>query len=112
MNWKINQLKITELYCVNKDNPLMHCNGKCYLSLQLKKIESDYKQSKEPFYPKNLKSTEFILFIEKVESNTFVTHDFAPQHFKGGFYEENRSETFIQSCFHPPCCTSHYFLTA
>lgn len=38
---------ITEKLCINKNNPNLHCNGKCYLSKQLKKAEeNEKKQSK------------------------------------------------------------------
>ncbi len=50
------QKEIIQKYCINKNNPLMKCNGKCYLSLQLKKIESDYHKEKDkpaPFQPKD-----------------------------------------------------------
>ena len=30
-----NQKEITEKYCVNKDKPQLHCNGKCHLKAQL-----------------------------------------------------------------------------
>ena len=46
--WKINQIAITENYCVNKDKPKMHCNGKCYLTKQLEKVE-ETKQEKSKF---------------------------------------------------------------
>lgn len=39
LDWKINQEEITEKYCVNKDKPMMNCNGKCYLSKQLENLE-------------------------------------------------------------------------
>ena len=29
LNWKVNQDIITEKYCVNKDKPMMNCDGKC-----------------------------------------------------------------------------------
>lgn len=66
INWKINQERITELYCVNRDNPIMHCEGKCYLSLQLKKIEQDYQKSKLPFNPKGSKQAYPLLFVENI----------------------------------------------
>lgn len=64
ISWKINRARITELYCVNKDNPMMHCEGKCYLSLQLKKIAQDYQKSKLPFSPKGAKQAHLLLFVE------------------------------------------------
>lgn len=42
----INKKMIAEQLCVNKANPNLHCQGKCYLSKQLKKAEQqEQKQS-------------------------------------------------------------------
>lgn len=90
----------------------MHCNGKCYLSLQLKKIESDYEQSKAPFNPKNLKSTEILLFVENLSSNSFDIHLYDEEAFKGGIYQENSDQSYIRLCFRPPNCSSIYTLAA
>jgi hypothetical protein len=35
LDFKINQELITELFCINKEEPLVMCSGKCYLSKQL-----------------------------------------------------------------------------
>lgn len=102
IDWKINQARITELYCINKDNPLMHCNGQCYLSKQLKKIESDYQESKTPFNPKNLKATEFLLFLELPATSDLSTGALLPASFQGGFYSFQSGTDFSGSVFHPP----------
>ena len=35
------QEKIIDEYCINKERPEMQCNGKCYLSKQLKETEQE-----------------------------------------------------------------------
>jgi hypothetical protein len=37
IEYEINKKYIAEVLCENKDKPMMHCNGKCYLKKQLKK---------------------------------------------------------------------------
>lgn len=37
IGYQINKAYIAETLCVNRDKPQMHCDGKCYLSKQLKK---------------------------------------------------------------------------
>ena len=32
-------------YCVNKNKPLLHCNGKCFLMKKLRQLESKEKQN-------------------------------------------------------------------
>ncbi|MFW5757935.1 MAG: hypothetical protein ACOCYO_04560 [Bacteroidota bacterium] len=39
IDFKINQDFIAEEHCINKDKPISDCNGKCYLSEQLKKAQ-------------------------------------------------------------------------
>ena len=112
IDWKVNHARITKLYCVNKNNPMMNCNGKCYLSLQLKKIESDYEQSKAPFNPKNLKATELLLFVENFISKPLEIYRFTTQISKGGIYQESTNQLYLSSCFHPPNCFSISTLTA
>ncbi|MNJ86572.1 hypothetical protein D3C87_40750 [compost metagenome] len=112
IDWKINQIRITELYCVNKDNPMMHCNGKCYLSKQLKKIEADYEESKAPFNPKNMKAVEFLLFVEKLTPAAFEFAGADQSAFMGGIYIEPAKYHFSNSIFHPPISFPVNTLTA
>jgi hypothetical protein len=37
--YQLDQKRIEQEKCVNKDRPAMKCNGKCYLAKQLKKLE-------------------------------------------------------------------------
>lgn len=37
--YHLNKAYITQKLCENKSNPKLHCNGHCYLSKQLKKVE-------------------------------------------------------------------------
>lgn len=45
MNYQLNKARITELYCVNKARPQLHCNGKCHLAKQLRKADNDNKKA-------------------------------------------------------------------
>ena len=45
IDYKINMNYIIMRYCVNKNNPAAHCNGKCHLMKQLK---NDDNQQKTP----------------------------------------------------------------
>ena len=40
MHFKLNQKAITEQFCINKNKPELHCNGKCYLSKELQETEN------------------------------------------------------------------------
>lgn len=43
--YSINKQVIAEKLCVNKANPKLHCEGKCYLGKQLQKAEEGEKKS-------------------------------------------------------------------
>ena len=40
MHFKLNQKAITEQFCINKNKPELHCNGKCYLNKELQETEN------------------------------------------------------------------------
>lgn len=46
--FKIEQKEIIDKYCVNKNKPAMHCNGKCHLNKQLEKVEEQRSEQKSP----------------------------------------------------------------
>jgi len=41
----LNRVYIAKVFCVNKEKPKMHCNGKCYLTRQLKAQEKQDQQA-------------------------------------------------------------------
>ena len=47
VDYQLNKARITELYCVNKARPMLHCNGKCHLAQQLRKAEGGDKKAPE-----------------------------------------------------------------
>jgi hypothetical protein len=44
VHYELNIQNITKTFCVNKDKPKMHCNGKCHLAKKLKEINQDDTQ--------------------------------------------------------------------
>ncbi|MBH8567399.1 hypothetical protein KB206_00775 [Microvirga sp. STS02] len=47
VDYQLNKARITQLYCVNKAKPMLHCNGKCHLAQQLRKAEGGDKKAPE-----------------------------------------------------------------
>lgn len=104
VNWKINQTEITEKYCENKANPMLNCNGQCYLSKQLKKqeeiqaFEQHQNNNKIPT-PKKSKENELFLdyntSIVTLHLSNFVSASFTNR-------EDHYIFDFISSNFHPP----------
>lgn len=107
IEWKLYQKEITEKYCINKNRPEMQCNGKCYLAKQMRQIETEYEQSKQPFPPKNLRPVDFILFFQPVTSSELpVNFLSSSESCRGGLYTDPGTIDFQDFFFHPPCFLS------
>lgn len=57
--FEMNEQYIAEKLCVNRNKPMMHCNGRCYLAKKLKQAEEKEK-SQERETQKNLMQDAFI----------------------------------------------------
>lgn len=55
--YELNKASITQKFCINKDKPQLHCNGKCHLKKQLE--QQDKTQNKD----QEKKQTDWVLFI-------------------------------------------------
>ena len=60
IDYHINKEVITSKFCVNKNKPKLKCNGKCYLSKQLKKAAD---QEKVPFSPFQIQKIEWVVAL-------------------------------------------------
>ncbi len=64
--YKINQAKITELFCINKDKPELQCNGKCHLK---EVIKEQQKEKKELPFSTNLETRQVVLlFVQQLST--------------------------------------------
>jgi hypothetical protein len=84
--FSINQKELTELFCVNKQTPSTHCDGKCYLNKKLKETDQDTQQgSTVPV--KHKSATEEVWFCEQTifltapASNHILQIAVSPNHY-------------------------------
>lgn len=105
VSWEIwfywNQQEISAEKCENKAIPMLQCNGKCYLSKQLKKLEqkeSEHQQKSNP--------TSSIQKLESVHVFTGIEFVFPPfveqENARFIHQQEKLRNPFIDSHFHPP----------
>ncbi len=99
VDFKMNQEEITAKYCVNKDRPLLRCNGNCYLAKQLKKQDDIFAQKKkenQESHLKKLKEVEFFAQIDLIgiEFSEFLT-EFKKQNI---YYKDLFSLTSSRLC--------------
>lgn len=52
LDYQARKAEITRLFCVNKDKPMLHCNGKCHLSKQLRKAADAESKAPESGFAK------------------------------------------------------------
>lgn len=92
----LNRSYIAENLCVNKDKPMMHCNGNCYLS---KKLKAQQKQDQEAPVSKSQTFDVMPFFVPKL----FIIEGTA-SHPKIHYYikDESLVSYFHSSVFHPP----------
>ncbi len=99
VDYAFNKEKITRVFCVNKDKPVMHCNGKCHLMKELKKNSEESPRSNAPrLLVENLLphfSNSTFAFVPPFHVSIPMI-DFA--------YQEPSSSSHPASVYHPPQC--------
>ena len=103
VNWKVNQVEITEKYCVNKAKMNMHCDGKCYLSKQLK-LQEDEEQADltKKNLPKLNKLKGLEVFSEFESLAIIFNTEFELQNKPISEIIQNYTYEEINLCFQPP----------
>ena len=67
--FKINQDFIAKVLCINKDKPILGCEGNCHLNKELKKNNSEDRESKTNF-PVVKQEQKINLFSNRLYSNS------------------------------------------
>ena len=93
----INQDYIAEYLCINKDKPMLNCDGKCYLAKMIQ-AEQDKKKNNLPAI--NLKDYP-IGFVDIASYQFKNTETILKENFT---YLNLYSNSFNQTVFHPPNC--------
>ncbi len=94
----INNEYIATVLCINKEKPEIHCNGKCYLKMQLGKEEKK-KQSQE----KTLKDNSNVQFIsEPFSTGLHLEVALAIEKEASDYYRQISSQELAFAIFHPP----------
>ncbi len=97
-NYLINKKSITQQFCVNKNKPKMHCNGKCHM---MKKMQEEDKKENSPVNSLKEKYeiqlfADFKIAVKITAISTIIKHQ--------SFYSSSESASHLLSVFHPPTC--------
>jgi hypothetical protein len=101
IDFKINQDFIAEVFCINKDKPMLSCNGKCYLAEQLKKADAEKEKEKQAPSSKKLQ-LELIYCYTKNSFTLFQYDNFKYTKLNTNYENEKYSFTYESTIFHPP----------
>jgi len=94
--YRFNKSLITEVFCVNKDKPVLHCEGKCFIKQQLTKEKETHEQSS-----KGIEVLTFHLFMPQLI--TICLETFNPEHeVPIAFYQQYPLQSSCFPTFHPP----------
>jgi hypothetical protein len=97
VGFEVNQKYIVEHLCVNKDKPMMHCNGHCHLQ---KRLNDDEKNQNAT--PVNAKESFEISYCNTIEETTFFNQTLIGV--VNTFYNQSLLSPAMDSIFHPPSC--------
>lgn len=99
IDFKINQDFIAEVLCIDREKPMSTCNGKCYLSEQLKKDE----EQEEKQAPTNKKDRlEVVCFYAKNTFDLLLYTDSFVSKLNPACIDEFYTSSYIADIFRPP----------
>ena len=88
---------IIEKFCINKEKPEIHCNGKCHLEKQLNK-EADESDNQLPDQPRQEKKVRMEYLVAINDQETCLQ----AQNLLIRWYKTGYSFQFSPSIFRPP----------
>lgn len=100
--FEMNRQYISEVLCVNKNRPEMHCNGKCVL-MQRVQNEVDRASEKGQQMLRNLIERDVVVFFENYKLPIFQKDDIAiPRNKINVLYINRKPQSEHTDIFHPP----------
>jgi len=99
IDFKINQDFIAAVLCINKEKPITMCNGKCYLSEQLKKAEEQEEQQAPTSKKERL---EIVCYLVKNPPGFLFLSDSYSDKLNHAYEDEFYCSSFAADIFRPP----------
>jgi hypothetical protein len=94
-DYSLNKTYIANVLCENKDNPTMHCNGKCYLSKKLQEAE----KQQSPANQKTLPEIQLFIATGNTELSSRVGTLISCAY---GRYHKQLTSIYHRNIFRPP----------
>ena len=99
IDFNINRDFIAAVLCINKEKPMTMCNGKCYLSEQLKKAEEQEEQQAPTSKKERL---EIVCFFIKNPPGFLFLSDRYSRKLNHAYKDEFYRSSFAADVFRPP----------
>jgi hypothetical protein len=99
VEYAVNYDYISEVLCVNKSNPQLQCNGKCYLGKEIAKTNDTNSSPLNKTKNSGQKLLDIYILPDITEINTTENAFFSTSNF---LYETAYSFLFLQPIFRPP----------
>ncbi len=96
--FNLNQDKVVELFCINKNKPELDCKGKCYLAEKLEEAKQTEEGTTVP-NSKHKQTTEEVLFLEKA---LLLSIPGSAHQISFAFSKSSYVHQFMMSVFQPP----------
>ncbi|MBB6326241.1 hypothetical protein FHS59_001869 [Algoriphagus iocasae] len=97
VSFTMNQKYIIDNFCVNKDKPMMNCDGKCYLATKLKE-EQERQENKTAISF----SQDFGIYIQQQSLTYLHPTNSIEQVAHTSFYQDWFGQTESKEIDHPP----------
>jgi hypothetical protein len=94
--YSLNNSDFTEKFCVNKDKPVLKCNGKCKLAKLAKETEKNNSDKN------NSIENETVLYFQSIEKFQFIVFLSSKNSIKTKCHLHNFNLSEFN--FHPPNC--------
>lgn len=99
VEYAVNYDYISEVLCINKSNPELHCNGKCYLSKEIAKTNDTDSSPLNKSKNSGQKLLDIYVLPEITEIDPTENAFFSNSDF---LYKAAYSFLFLQHIFRPP----------
>lgn len=100
LDYELRKDFIIKNYCVNKDKPELHCDGKCFLAKKIQaQTEKEEQGALQNFIYRLLEINAFETQINFDFTNVVEIKDFSANNYP---FAEKTTIDFTSSVFHPP----------
>lgn len=100
IDYAVNYDYISQVLCINKDKPVLKCNGKCHLMQELAKATDDDKPITSNKKQNTIQLVD--LFVTDVTSYSFLSLSYSPQQELNSSYTNLYTHLDSYAIFHPP----------